>query len=134
MWLQASRFLPAASTLIHREEGCSLVRFCDAFNIPILTLVDGAGFLRQPEYGGSSSAAQAAFAYAQATVPMVALIARKAYGGAYDVMASKHIGADINYAGPRRNRCNGRQRRDQIPLSLGELGDIGKSPRAHEGI
>ena len=79
------------------------VRFCDAFNIPILTLVDVPGFLpgTAQEFGGViKHGAKLLFAYAQATVPMVTLITRKAYGGAYDVMASKHIGADVNYAWP----------------------------------
>jgi propionyl-CoA carboxylase beta chain len=79
------------------------VRFCDAFNIPILTLVDVPGFLPgvAQEYGGIiKHGAKLLFAYAQATVPMVTVITRKAYGGAYDVMASKHIRADVNYAWP----------------------------------
>lgn len=79
------------------------VRFCDAFNIPILTLVDVPGFLpgTSQEYGGIiKHGAKLLFAYAEATVPMVTVITRKAYGGAYDVMASKHIRADINYAWP----------------------------------
>jgi propionyl-CoA carboxylase beta chain len=79
------------------------VRFCDAFSIPILTLVDVPGFLPgvAQEYGGViKHGAKLLFAYSEATVPMVTLITRKAYGGAYDVMASKHIGADINYAWP----------------------------------
>ncbi len=79
------------------------VRFCDAFNIPILTFVDVPGFLpgTAQEYGGViKHGAKLLFAYSQATVPMVTVITRKAYGGAYDVMASKHIGADINYAWP----------------------------------
>src|SRR6202035_5724692 len=79
------------------------VRFCDAFNIPLLTLVDVPGFLpgTAQEYGGViKHGAKLLFAYSQATVPMVTLITRKAYGGAYDVMASKHIGADVNYAWP----------------------------------
>lgn len=79
------------------------VRFCDAFNIPILTLVDVPGFLPgvAQEYGGIiKHGAKLLFAYAQATVPMVTVITRKAYGGAYDVMASKHIRADVNYSWP----------------------------------
>ncbi|MBX2886798.1 MAG: acyl-CoA carboxylase subunit beta [Granulosicoccus sp.] len=79
------------------------VRFCDAFDIPILTLVDVPGFLpgTAQEYGGIiKHGAKLLFAYAQATVPLVTVITRKAYGGAYDVMASKHIRADINYAWP----------------------------------
>ena len=79
------------------------VRFCDGFNIPILTLVDVPGFLpgTAQEFGGIiKHGAKLLFAYSEATVPMVTVITRKAYGGAYDVMASKHIGADINYAWP----------------------------------
>lgn len=79
------------------------VRFCDAFNIPILTFVDVPGFLpgTAQEYGGViKHGAKLLFAYSQATVPMVTVITRKAYGGAYDVMASQHIGADVNYAWP----------------------------------
>ncbi len=79
------------------------VRFCDAFNIPLVTLVDVPGFLPgvDQEYGGIiKHGAKLLYAYAEATVPKVTLITRKAYGGAYDVMASKHIGADINYAYP----------------------------------
>jgi len=79
------------------------VRFCDAFNIPILTLADVPGFLpgTAQEYGGIiKNGAKLLFAYAEATVPKVTVITRKAYGGAYDVMASKHIRADVNYAWP----------------------------------
>ena len=85
------------------RKAARFVRFCDAFSIPILTLVDVPGFLPgvAQEYGGViKHGAKLLFAYSQATVPMVTLITRKAYGGAYDVMASKHIGADINYAWP----------------------------------
>jgi propionyl-CoA carboxylase beta chain len=85
------------------RKAAKFVRFCDAFNIPILTLVDVPGFLpgTSQEYDGViKHGAKLLFAYGQATVPMVTLITRKAYGGAYDVMASKHIGADVNYAWP----------------------------------
>ncbi len=85
------------------RKAARFVRFCDAFSIPLLTLVDVPGFLpgTSQEYGGViKHGAKLLFAYSQATVPMVTLITRKAYGGAYDVMASKHIGADINYAWP----------------------------------
>jgi propionyl-CoA carboxylase beta chain len=85
------------------RKAARFVRFCDAFNIPLLTLVDVPGFLpgTAQEFGGViKHGAKLLFAYSQATVPMVTLITRKAYGGAYDVMASKHIGADINYAWP----------------------------------
>ena len=79
------------------------VRFCDAFNIPILTLVDVPGFLpgTQQEYGGIiRHGAKLLYAYAEATVPKVTVITRKAYGGAYDVMSSKHLRGDLNLAWP----------------------------------
>jgi propionyl-CoA carboxylase beta chain len=79
------------------------VRFCDCFNIPLVTLVDVPGFLpgTAQEYGGIiKHGAKLLYAFAEATVPKVTLITRKAYGGAYDVMASKHIRADINLAYP----------------------------------
>jgi propionyl-CoA carboxylase beta chain len=79
------------------------VRFCNAFQIPIVTLVDVPGFLPgvSQEHGGIiRHGSKLLFAYSEADVPLVTLILRKAYGGAYDVMASKHIGADINLAYP----------------------------------
>lgn len=79
------------------------VRFCDAFNIPIITFVDVPGFLpgTTQEFGGIiRHGAKLLYAYAEATVPKITVITRKAYGGAYDVMSSKHIGADINLAWP----------------------------------
>jgi propionyl-CoA carboxylase beta chain len=79
------------------------VRFCDCFEIPIITFVDVPGFLpgTAQEYGGLiKHGAKLLFAYAEATVPKVTLITRKAYGGAYDVMSSKHIRADFNVAWP----------------------------------
>jgi acetyl-CoA carboxylase carboxyltransferase component len=79
------------------------VRFCDAFNIPLLTFVDVPGFLpgTAQEYGGIiKHGAKLLYAFAEATVPKITVITRKAYGGAYDVMASKHIRADINLAWP----------------------------------
>ncbi len=79
------------------------VRFCDAFNIPILTLVDVPGFLpgTNQEHGGIiRHGSKLLYAYSEATVPLITLITRKGYGGAYDVMASKHIHADINLAYP----------------------------------
>jgi propionyl-CoA carboxylase beta chain len=84
-------------------KGARFVRFCDAFNIPILTFVDVPGFLpgTNQEYGGIiKHGAKLLYAFAEATVPKVTVITRKAYGGAYDVMASKHIRADINFAFP----------------------------------
>ena len=85
------------------RKGARFVRFCDCFNIPIVTFVDVPGFLpgTDQEYGGLiKHGAKLLFAFTQATVPLVTVITRKAFGGAYDVMASKHIGADINYAWP----------------------------------
>jgi acetyl-CoA carboxylase carboxyltransferase component len=79
------------------------VRFCDAFNIPLVTFVDVPGFLpgTQQEYGGIiRHGAKLLYAYCEATVPKLTVITRKAYGGAYDVMSSKHIRADFNFAWP----------------------------------
>jgi propionyl-CoA carboxylase beta chain len=79
------------------------VRFCDCFNVPLVTLVDVPGFLpgTDQEYGGIiKHGAKLLFAFAEATVPKITVIVRKAYGGAYDVMASKHIRADVNLAFP----------------------------------
>jgi propionyl-CoA carboxylase beta chain len=79
------------------------VRFCDAFNIPIITFVDVPGFLpgTNQEFGGIiKHGAKLLYAYCEATVPKITVITRKAYGGAYDVMSSKHIGADVNFAYP----------------------------------
>ena len=111
------------------RKAARFVRFCDAFNIPILTLVDVPGFLpgTAQEYGGViKHGAKLLFAYSQATVPMVTLITRKAYGGAYDVMASKHIGADINYAWPTAEiAVMGAKGATEI-LYRSELGDVEK--------
>ncbi|NOX41418.1 MAG: acyl-CoA carboxylase subunit beta, partial [Alphaproteobacteria bacterium] len=85
------------------RKAARFVRFCDAFEIPILTLVDVPGFLpgTAQEYGGViKQGAKLLFAYGEATVPKVTVITRKAYGGAYDVMASKHLRGDFNYAWP----------------------------------
>jgi len=85
------------------EKAARFVRTCDAFNIPVLTFVDVPGFLpgTDQEWNGIiRRGAKLIFAYAEATVPLVTIITRKAYGGAYDVMGSKHLGADINLAWP----------------------------------
>jgi len=85
------------------RKAARFVRFCDAFNIPLLTFVDVPGFLpgTAQEYGGIiKHGAKLLFAYGEATVPKVTVITRKAYGGAYDVMASKHLRGDVNYAWP----------------------------------
>lgn len=86
------------------EKAARFVRTCDAFNIPILTLCDVPGFLpgTAQEWGGIiRHGAKLLYAYAEATVPKITVITRKAYGGAYDVMASKHLGADFNFAWPQ---------------------------------
>ncbi len=85
------------------RKAARFVRFCDCFNIPLLTFVDVPGFLpgTAQEYGGLiKHGAKLLFAFAEATVPKVTVITRKAYGGAYDVMSSKHIRGDVNYAWP----------------------------------
>src|SRR5690606_18822330 len=85
------------------KKAARFVRFCDAFNIPLITLVDVPGFLpgtNQEWNGIITHGAKLLYAYAEATVPKITLITRKAYGGAYDVMASKHLRADINLAYP----------------------------------
>jgi propionyl-CoA carboxylase beta chain len=85
------------------RKAARFVRFCDAFGIPIVTFVDVPGFLpgTDQEYGGLiKHGAKLLFAYSQCTVPLVTVITRKAFGGAYDVMASKHVGGDVNYAWP----------------------------------
>lgn len=84
-------------------KGARFVRFCDAFAIPLLTLVDVPGFMpgSEQEYGGIiRHGAKLLYAYAEATVPKVTVITRKAYGGAYDVMSSKHLRGDVNFAWP----------------------------------
>ncbi len=85
------------------SKAARFVRFCDCFNIPLLVLVDVPGFLpgTQQEWNGIiSNGAKLLYAFSEATVPRITVITRKAYGGAYDVMNSKHIGADMNYAWP----------------------------------
>jgi propionyl-CoA carboxylase beta chain len=85
------------------EKAARFVRTCDAFNVPVLTFVDVPGFLpgTDQEWNGIiRRGAKLIYAYAEATVPLVTVITRKAYGGAYDVMGSKHLGADINLAWP----------------------------------
>ena len=85
------------------KKGARFVRFCDCFNIPLLVLVDVPGFLpgTDQEWNGIiTNGAKLLYAFSEATVPRITMITRKAYGGAYDVMNSKHIGADFNYAWP----------------------------------
>ena len=84
-------------------KGARFVRFCDSFNIPVLTFVDVPGFMpgTSQEYGGIiKHGAKLLYAYAECTVPKVTVITRKAYGGAYDVMSSKHLRGDVNFAWP----------------------------------
>ena len=84
-------------------KGARFVRFCDAFNIPLVTFEDVPGFLpgTAQEFGGIiKHGAKLLYSYCEATVPKLTVITRKAYGGAYDVMSSKHVGGDINYAWP----------------------------------
>ncbi|MGB9965139.1 acyl-CoA carboxylase subunit beta [Halobacterium sp. CBA1126] len=85
------------------EKASRFVRFCDSFNVPIVTFVDVPGFMpgTDQEHGGIiRHGAKLLYAYSEASVPLLTVITRKAYGGAYDVMASKHLGADVNYAWP----------------------------------
>ncbi len=85
------------------KKGARFVRFCDSFNIPLLVLVDVPGFLPgtdQEWHGIITNGAKLLYAFSEATVPRLTVITRKAYGGAYDVMNSKHIGADMNFAWP----------------------------------
>ncbi|MGB2889704.1 MAG: acyl-CoA carboxylase subunit beta [Candidatus Acidiferrales bacterium] len=96
-------FLAGVLDINASVKGARFVRFCDAFNIPLLTFEDVPGFLpgTQQEFGGIiKHGAKLLFAFAEATVPKITVITRKAYGGAYCVMASKHIRTDINYAWP----------------------------------
>ena len=97
------RILAGALDISASVKGARFVRFCDAFNIPLVTFVDVPGFLpgTAQEYNGIiRHGAKLLYAFAEATVPKLTVITRKAYGGAYDVMASKHIGADFNFAWP----------------------------------
>jgi acetyl-CoA carboxylase carboxyltransferase component len=96
-------FLAGVLDIASSEKAARFVRFCDCFNVPLLTFVDVPGFLPgiDQEYGGIiRHGAKLLYAYAEATVPKMTVITRKAYGGAYDVMSSKHIRADVNLAWP----------------------------------
>jgi propionyl-CoA carboxylase beta chain len=97
------KFLAGCLDIDASDKAARFVRFCDAFNIPILTLEDVPGFLpgTSQEWGGIiRHGAKLLYAYAEATVPLLTVILRKAYGGAYDVMSSKHIRGDYNVAWP----------------------------------
>ena len=96
-------FLAGVLDIDASVKAARFVRFCDAFNIPLLTFVDVPGFMpgTRQEYGGIiRNGAKLLYAYAEATVPKVTVITRKAYGGAYDVMSSKHLRSDLNFAWP----------------------------------
>lgn len=96
-------FLAGVLDIHSSQKAARFVRFCDSFNIPLLVFEDVPGFLpgTDQEWNGIiSSGAKLLYAFCEATVPRVTVITRKAYGGAYDVMNSKHIGADMNYAWP----------------------------------
>src|SRR6185369_2666536 len=96
-------FLAGTLDINASTKGARFVRFCDCFNIPLITFEDVPGFLPgiTQEYGGIiKHGAKLLFAFAEATVPKITVITRKAYGGAYCVMASKHIRTDVNYAWP----------------------------------
>ena len=111
------------------------MRTCDAFNIPLLTFVDVPGFLpgTSQEWGGIiRHGAKLLYAYTEATVPKITVITRKAYGGAYDVMASKHMLADFNFAWPTRgDRRDGPGGRGQHhpPARHRQLADARRAPR-----
>lgn len=96
-------FLAGVLDINSSVKGARFVRFCDSFNIPLLVLEDVPGFLPgtdQEWHGIITNGAKLLYAFCEATVPRITVITRKAYGGAYDVMNSKHIGADMNYAWP----------------------------------
>ena len=100
---QQPAVLAGALDIDASDKGARFVRMCDAFNVPLLTLVDVPGFLPgvAQEHGGIiRHGAKLLYAYCEATVPKVTVITRKAYGGAYDVMSSKHVRGDVNLAWP----------------------------------
>jgi acetyl-CoA carboxylase carboxyltransferase component len=100
---QQPQVLAGALDIDASDKGARFVRMCDAFNVPLLTLVDVPGFLPgvAQEHGGIiRHGAKLLYAYCEATVPKITVITRKAYGGAYDVMSSKHVGGDVNLAWP----------------------------------
>lgn len=97
------KFVAGCLDIDSSVKAARFVRFCDSFNIPIVTFVDVPGFLpgTGQEHGGIiRHGAKLLYAYAEATVPKMTIITRKAYGGAYDVMSSKHLRGDLNYAWP----------------------------------
>ncbi len=111
------------------RKAARFVRFCDCFNIPLVTLVDVPGFLpgTAQEYGGIiKHGAKLLYAYAEATVPKVTVITRKAYGGAYDVMSSKHLRGDVNYAWPTAEIAVMGPKGAVEIIFRADLGDAGK--------
>ena len=127
----------ACSTSDASRKAARFVRFCDCFDIPIITFVDVPGFLpgTAQEYGGLiKHGAKLLFAFSEATVPKVTVITRKAYGGAYDVMSSKHIRGDVNYAWPTAEiAVMGAKGAVEI-LYRAELGDPAKIAGPHQGV
>jgi propionyl-CoA carboxylase beta chain len=100
---QQPSYMAGALDIDASVKAARFVRFCDCFNIPLVTLVDVPGFMpgTQQEYGGIiRHGAKLIFAYSEATVPKISVLTRKAYGGAYIVMSSKHLRGDVNYAWP----------------------------------
>ena len=100
---QQPRVLAGAIDINASDKGARFIRFCDAFNIPIITFCDTPGFMpgvNQEHAGIIRHGAKMLYAYAEATVPKVTVITRKAYGGAYITMGSKHLRSDVNYAWP----------------------------------
>ncbi|HEX6143901.1 MAG TPA: acyl-CoA carboxylase subunit beta [Geminicoccaceae bacterium] len=117
------------------RKAARFVRFCDCFNIPILTFVDVPGFLpgTAQEYGGIiTHGSKLLFAFAEATVPKVTVITRKAYGGAYDVMSSKHLRGDVNYAWPQAEIAVMGPKGAVEIIFRGDLGDPEKIERRTE--
>lgn len=111
------------------RKAARFVRFCDCFNIPLVTFVDVPGFLpgTAQEYGGIiKHGAKLLYAYAEATVPKVTVITRKAYGGAYDVMSSKHLRGDVNFAWPSAEIAVMGPKGAVEIIFRAELGDKGK--------
>ena len=119
------------------KKAARFVRFCDAFEIPIITFVDVPGFLpgTRQEYGGLiKHGAKLLFAYAEATVPKLTVITRKAYGGAYDVMASKHLRGDVNYAWPTAEIAVMGPKGAAEIIFRKDVDDPEKNGRAREGL
>ena len=119
------------------RKAARFVRFCDCFNIPIVTFVDVPGFLpgTAQEHGGIiKHGAKLLFAFAEATVPKVTLITRKAYGGAYDVMSSKHLRGDVNFAWPSAEIAVMGPKGAVEIIFRADLGDDGGDRGAHRGV